>query len=99
MVFDCHHHVIKERLGSYDHPSVAKFTRMARKTWPDPSWQIVHLSNGAASFADRNHSDFITAVPGAYAKVGWIEVEARGKDGAIARMRTERPTAIQREIG
>src|SRR5215218_1305749 len=63
MVFDCHHHVIKEKLDSYEHPSVARFTRAARPTWPDPSWQMVHLSNGAGSFSDRNHSELITSEP------------------------------------
>lgn len=87
MVFDCHHHVIKESLKTYDHPSVAKFTKLAGKTWPDPSWQIVHLSNGAAGFGDRNHSEFIAAVPKVYARVPWIEVEARGKECAIERLR------------
>ena len=89
MVFDCHHHVIKEGLESYDHPSVARFTKAAAQTWPDPAWQIVHLSNGASSFADRNHSQFISAVPRAFLKVPWIEVEARGKECAIERLRAE----------
>ena len=84
MVFDAHHHVIKETLNSYDHPSIARFTRLARETWPKPDWQIVHISNGAAGFRDRNHSDYIESVPRAYAKVSWIEVEARGKERAIA---------------
>ncbi|MDQ3440991.1 MAG: UV damage endonuclease UvsE [Planctomycetota bacterium] len=87
MVFDCHHHVIKEGLDSYDHPSVEKFTKLAAKTWPDPSWQIVHLSNGSTAFADRNHSEFISAMPSAYATVPWIEVEARGKECAIEKLR------------
>ena len=93
MVFDAHHHVIKEKLDSYEHPSVAKFTRAARATWPRPDWQIVHLSNGVKSIADRTHSDFITQVPSAYAKAPWVEVEAKGKEEAIERLRQAWPAA------
>jgi UV DNA damage endonuclease len=48
---------------------------------------MVHLSKGAASALDRNHSEMIGAVPGAYAGVRWIEVEARGKERAIEALR------------
>ncbi len=95
MVFDCHHHLIKEKLDSYEHRSVARFTRLARATWPDPTWQVVHLSNGAASFGDRNHSEFITSFPSAFVNVLWIEIEARGKDRAIEHLRrTMVPVAL-----
>ena len=87
MVFDAHHHAVKEGLDSYEHPSVEHFTRAARGTWPDPAWQIVHLSNGKASFRDRNHSDLISAVPSAFRDVPWVEVEARAKERAIEGLR------------
>lgn len=87
MVFDAHHHVIKEKLDTYEHPSVAELTHLARATWPDPSWQIVHVSNGSAAFADRNHSEYITDFPSAFSGVPWVEVEAKGKERAIARLR------------
>jgi len=93
MVFDAHHHVIKEKLDSYEHPSVAKFTRAARATWPRADWQIVHLSNGVASISDRTHSDFITLVPSAYEAVPWVEVEGKGKEQAIERLRRSWPAA------
>lgn len=88
MVFDCHHHVIKESLESYNHPEIAHFTRAAAQTWPDPDWQIVHLSNGGSGFRDRRHSELITDVPAAYSRVPWIEVEAKGKERAIAALRS-----------
>jgi UV DNA damage endonuclease len=88
MVFDNLHHAIKEKIADYAHPSFGEFVRAARETWrPRPSWQLVHLSNGAESFLDRNHSEYITDVPPAYGGVGWIEVEARGKELAIADLR------------
>lgn len=87
MVFDCHHHVIKEGLDSYDHPSVAKYTRLARATWPRPEWQVCHVSNGDSAFLDRYHSQHITMIPKAFREVPWIEVEARGKETAIAGLR------------
>jgi len=36
---------------------------------------------------DRNHSEFIDALPSAYRNVMWIEVKAVGKECAIARLR------------
>lgn len=89
MIFDAHHHVLKDGLDSYDHPSVAAMVEAARTTWPDPTWQLVHLSNGREHFADRGHSDLITDMPPTYATVPWIEVEAKHKEEAISHMRRE----------
>lgn len=89
MVFDAHHHVVHEELDSYEDPSIAEMTRAARGTWPDPEWQIVHISNGRDSFADPKHSDFIEQVPSAYREVEWIEVEAKSKEQAIERLRRQ----------
>ncbi|HEX8339874.1 MAG TPA: hypothetical protein VF624_03100 [Tepidisphaeraceae bacterium] len=91
MLFDCHHHVIKEQLGDYDHPSVAKYTKLARATWPKPDWQVCHVSNGETAFLDRYHSQHITMIPRAFRDVPWIEVEARGKELAIAGLRATWP--------
>lgn len=87
MVFDAHHHIVHQSLDSYDHPSVAEFTRAARTTWPEPDWQLVHISNGRDSFADAKHSDFIEQMPSAYREVEWIEVEAKSKEEAILKLR------------
>ena len=91
MVFDCHHHVIKERLSSYDHPSVAYYTRAARETWPRPEWQVCHVSNGEGAFLDRYHSERIGLMPRAFRDVPWLEVEARGKERAILGLRRQWP--------
>jgi UV DNA damage endonuclease len=87
MVFDNHHHVIHEKLASHEDVSVARFVRAARSTWPNRSWQMVHLSNGITGVHDRHHSEFIDVLPSAYRNVRWIEVEATGKECAIARLR------------
>lgn len=88
MVFDAHHHAVRERLDSYEDPSVRAFTLAARETWqPRPEWQVVHISNGAASFRDPRHSDTITRFPSAFADVPWVEVEAKHKEVAIGRLR------------
>ena len=92
MVLDNHHHIIRERLASHEDWSVAKFVRAARATWPNPACQMVHLSNGLNGLHDRNHSEFIDVLPSAYRKVQWIEVEATGKECAIARLRTRQTT-------
>jgi UV DNA damage endonuclease len=91
MIFDNHHHAIKERLARYDDPDLARVVADARATWPDPAWQVVHLSNGRAGFLDREHSDLIEQVPPAYRGVHWIEVEAKGKEAAIAGLRRSVP--------
>jgi UV DNA damage endonuclease len=89
MVFDAHHHVVREKLDSYDHPSVAEMVAAARETWPDPAWQLAHISNGRESFNDRRHSDLIRSMPAAYRRVPWIEVEAKHKELAIEQLRAE----------
>ncbi len=87
MVFDAHHHVINAGLDSYDDSSLHYFVAAARATWPDPDWQLVHISNGASSFSDPCHSDLIQTLPSAFLKVPWIEVEAKAKEIAIAALR------------
>jgi UV DNA damage endonuclease len=89
MIFDAHHHVCYEGLTSYDDPSLAQMLAAARQTWPAPQWQIVHISNGRRSFADRRHSDLITMMPSAYRNAPWIEVEAKLKEEAIRKLRAE----------
>ncbi|WP_017318311.1 UV DNA damage repair endonuclease UvsE [Mastigocladopsis repens] len=86
LVFDAHHHICHENLDSYDHPSVAEMLYAARETWANPDWQLVHISNGEEAFGDRKHSDLITAMPNVYREVPWIEVEAKHKEEAIARI-------------
>jgi UV DNA damage endonuclease len=87
MVFDAHHHVVREKLDTYEHPSVAAMVEAARETWPDPAWQLVHISNGRESFNDRHHSDLIEAMPSGYRRVPYIEVEAKHKELAIEKLR------------
>ncbi|MDX2097990.1 MAG: UV DNA damage repair endonuclease UvsE [Leptolyngbyaceae cyanobacterium bins.59] len=89
MVFDAHHHVIHEKVESYNHPSVAEMVAAARTTWPVPEWQLVHISNGSESFSDPRHSDLITLMPDAYRDVAWIEIEAKLKEQAIDKLRLE----------
>lgn len=83
-VFDAHHHVIHESLTSYDAADVGKALGVAQKTWPDPAWQLTHISNGRAGFGDMAHSDFITDMPRCFHDAPWIEVEAKAKEQAIA---------------
>lgn len=96
MVFDAHHHVVHEKLDSYEDPSVAKMLRAARATWPVPEWQIVHISNGREFFNDRHHSDLIHVMPSAYRKAPWIEVEAKLKELAIEKLKSESLDAARR---
>lgn len=98
MVFDAHHHIVHEKLGSYEDPSIAEILRAARETWPVPEWQLVHISNGRESFNDRNHSDLITAMPSAYRDAPWIEVEAKQKELAIAKLRSDSLSKTNRQV-
>ncbi len=83
-VFDAHHQVVHGRLSGFDDPSIREWTLRARATWQPPEWQLVHLSNGIDGPHDRRHSYLIADVPAAYADVPWIEVEAKGKEEAVA---------------
>ncbi|MEC5159248.1 MULTISPECIES: hypothetical protein [unclassified Janthinobacterium] len=87
MVFDAHHHIVHEKLDSYDDPSVAAMLARARATWSVPEQQLVHISNGRASFNDRQHADLIGTMPAAYAQAPWIEIEAKFKEEAIRGLR------------
>jgi UV DNA damage endonuclease len=84
LVFDAHHHVVHDKLPDLDDPSVRQWTLAARDTWTPPEWQVVHLSNGIDGPQDRRHSHLISHLPSAYADVPWIEVEAKGKEEAVA---------------
>lgn len=84
LVFDAHHHVVRQGLPDQEDPSVREWVVAARATWQPPEWQVVHLSNGLEGPQDRRHSYLITALPSAYADVPWIEVEAKGKEEALA---------------
>ena len=83
MVFDAHHHVVHEKLDSYEHPSVEAMLRKARETWSVPEHQLVHISNGRSGFNDRQHADLIDTMPSSYRLAPWIEIEAKLKEEAI----------------
>jgi UV DNA damage endonuclease len=83
MVFDAHHHVVHEKLDSYEHPSVEAMLRKARETWAVPEHQLVHISNGRSGFNDRQHADLIGTMPSSYRLAPWIEIEAKLKEEAI----------------
>jgi UV DNA damage endonuclease len=89
MVFDAHHHLVYEQLPDYNHPSVAEALALARTTWDRPDWQLVHISNGREGLHDLRHSDLITVMPDAFRADLWIEVEAKQKEIAIAKLQQE----------
>ncbi|NET90046.1 MAG: UV DNA damage repair endonuclease UvsE [Kamptonema sp. SIO1D9] len=89
MVFDAHHHVINQKLDSYEHESVGEMLAAAQTTWTNREHQLVHISNGKESFGDPRHSDLITNMPSSYRDVPWIEVEAKLKEEAIFKLRQE----------
>jgi UV DNA damage endonuclease len=91
MVFDPHHHIVKEKLDSYEHTSIADMVRKSRDTWPHPEWQLAHISNGREFFGDPRHSDLINTMPTALLTVPWVEVEAKAKEEAIFQMRIRFP--------
>lgn len=88
MVFDAHHHICREGLEDYNHPSVENAFWAARETWAKPENQMVHISNGRERFGDRAHSDLIFTMPEVFRCAPWIEVEAKHKEIAISRLQT-----------
>lgn len=89
MVFDAHHHICREKIEDYNHPSVVEMFWAARETWKNPAHQMVHISNGRDRIGDRAHSDLIFTMPDVFRHAPWIEVEAKHKEIAIARLQTE----------
>ncbi len=89
MVFDAHHHVCREKLEDYNDESVAEAFWAARETWQNPDWQMVHISNGREKFTDRAHSDLIFTMPDVFRFAPWIEVEAKHKEVAIAKLQKD----------
>ena len=89
MVFDAHHHIVRENLTDYNDKSVADAFWAARETWQNPANQMVHISNGREKFGDRAHSDLIVTMPDVFRHAPWIEVEAKHKELAIAQLQTD----------
>lgn len=89
MVFDAHHHLIKEELASYDDPSFDEMLELAKSTWKNPEWQLVHISNGKEHFHDTKHSNLIEKMPNSFRNAPWIEVEAKQKEKAIFKLQQE----------
>ncbi len=88
-VFDAHHHICREKLDSYNDESVAEMFWAARETWENPENQLVHISNGREKFQDRAHHDLIFTMPEVFRFAPWIEVEAKHKEIAIAKLQNE----------
>lgn len=89
MVFDAHHHICREKLDDYNHESVAEMFWAARATWANPENQLVHISNGREHFQDRAHHDLIFTMPEVFRFAPWIEIEAKHKEIAIEKLKSE----------
>lgn len=89
MVFDAHHHICREKLEDYNDASVEEMFWAARETWKNPENQMVHISNGRDKFQDRAHHDLIFTMPEVFRHAPWIEVEAKHKEIAIAKLQNE----------
>lgn len=88
-VFDAHHHIVAEGLESYEHEDVVETFWKARETWKNPDWQLVHISNGRERFGDRSHSDVIWEMPSVFRHAPFIEIEAKHKEIAIEKLKSE----------
>lgn len=89
MVFDAHHHICNEKLEDFNDESVSEMFYAARETWKHPENQLVHISNGRKNINDRAHSDLIFTMPDVYRHAPWIEIEAKHKEIAIAKLQNE----------
>ena len=98
MVFDAHHHLIHEHLESYNDSSISQAFELAKTTWQQPEWQLVHISNGKQHFHDTKHSDFIAEMPDCFRAARWIEIEAKQKEQAIVRLRQEWLPSLNRAV-
>lgn len=98
MVFDAHHHLVHENLDSYDRPSVGEMLELAKTTWKQPQWQLVHISNGKEHLHDTKHSNLIINMPSSFQNAPWIEVEAKQKERAIFQLRREWLPSIRKTV-
>lgn len=90
MCFDAHHHICQGSYPSYEHESVGFFLDAARETWgAHEAWQLTHISNGLEYMQDPKHAHLVHVMPTSYERAPWIEVEAKGKEEAIMRLREE----------
>jgi UV DNA damage endonuclease len=85
VVYDAHHAIVSKRCAT-DHESLDEDAALARSTWGDVP-PLAHLSNGIEGVHDRRHSDLISYVPPSLSEYEWIDVEAKGKEMAIADLR------------
>ena len=100
MVFDVHHHIVREKLTRLDDPSIEAAVRLARATWTPPEWQLVHLSSGKSGLHDARHHELILEFPDAFRRVGYVEVEAKTKEFAIQDLQAQlenRPSSVSLE--
>ena len=97
MVFDAHHHLVNQKLESYEDYSIEQMLALARTTWKQPQWQLVHISNGRDRLHDTKHSDIIYDMPSCFRDVPWIEVEAKQKELAISDLRQKWLRSLQPE--
>lgn len=88
-VFDAHHHICREKLDDYNHPSVSETFWAARETWANHDNQMVHISNGREHFGDRAHHELVFTMPEVFRFAKWIEVEAKHKEIAIEKLKNE----------
>jgi UV DNA damage endonuclease len=87
VVFDAHHETVRSRCA-INAPHLQEHAALALRTWPCPSLALAHLSNGATGIHDRRHSDLIGYAFPALRDYGWIDVEAKGKEWAVAALTT-----------
>ena len=99
MVFDAHHHLVHEHLDGYNHPSVGEMLELAKTTWKQPQWQLVHISNGKEHLHDTKHSNLIINMPSSFQNAPWIEIEAKQKERAIFQLRREWLPSIRETVG
>lgn len=92
ILFDAHHHLCYEKLGSYDATSVRKNMELCRDTWGnEQQYFTTHISNGTAGLWDHRHSDYIEHFPLALHDVPYVEIEARAKESAIFKLKQQYP--------
>ena len=85
VVYDVHHAIVSRKCV-IDHDALEEDAALARSTWGDVP-PLAHLSNGIEGVHDRRHSDLLSYVPPSLSGYDWIDVQAKGKEMAIADLR------------
>ncbi len=99
MVFDAHHHLVKERLDSYDDPSIEYYTAQSAKTWKPKSFRSFISRMAPSRFTTCGIGSASKAYPRRLRLFGSLKSKRREKKLRFSRCASRRGIATSWEMG